>query len=144
MDLYRFLTRGMPWWAAGHSIYAYREFIEHVSKGEDVRLRSPRGEGHPGVCDLVDVPCSSSTHVGQRRSLQRTRVVLSNPLQGSARRFPLRHKFCRWLSVLDMIFFFLFLRAHLLGIECEIKKFQEVNLRRLQTLLQALSCEDRP
>ena len=39
------------------------------------------------------------------------RVMLSNPLQGSARRFLLRHKFCRWLSA-GHDHLFLFLRAH--------------------------------
>ena len=65
------------------------------------------------------------------------RVLLSNPLQGSARRFLLRHKFCRWLSVRHG-HPFLFLRAHL-GIECEKSKKEKAVLRWKAWILEDLS-----
>ena len=119
--LHRFLTRSMSWWDSA-SMPTVSEFIEHVFVRK-VRMFAfgPLAERDTLACDLVvDAPCSSSFHAGQRRSLRRTRVVLSNPLQGSARRFLLRHKFCRWLSVLDMIISLCFSELTF-GIDCAIK-----------------------
>ena len=61
----------------------------------------------------------TETHVRAFPTIDRFLALLSNPLQGSARRFLLRLSLCRWLFVITRHGHFSF-RAHL-GIECEIK-----------------------
>ena len=71
--------------------------VAYADKGGcALRTRRRYGEVYLDVRDdLVDAPCSSSSHVGTSEVRCNGRVMLSNPLFGSARRFLLRHKFCR-------------------------------------------------